>query len=373
MGVESFVGIIDFRGIILKGDSDTLKRHSSYGAEIAKLSKGRLNLIIFSAYSQEQVIPVASNITFIAIKIKKYQLLRYSKQVSKYILRDMSSNPKILVAGDPWESFWSAWLIRRLVGKKTPIQVQIHGDVTDSNWTTLTSRNRIRNLFTRFAAEKSDTIRLTSELQKMNFLSRFPSTSSKIIVAPVPLNLSEKPVIERRDRTISLGLVGRIEPDRGLSAFVDLVKKISKENAQFTVDVIGDGPVQTQFMESLIEILGSKRVNFYGKLSGQELQETWERIGVLASIAPSESYGRAIRESIYFGVPVWGIASSGVKDAANQFPGSVSFLDLNLSSRELNETFEMLLTSQIPIEISKEIYESNLANATRIAKSWIIQ
>jgi hypothetical protein len=38
----------------------------------------------------------------------------------------------------------------------------------------------------------------------------------------------------------------------------------------------------------------------------------WQDIGVLVSTAPSESYGRTIRESLAQGVPVWAFTSTGV-------------------------------------------------------------
>lgn len=368
-----FVGLIDFRGVIIRGDSDTLRRHELYADETIRLSNGCTKLFCFSSLRAVNQIPKLRQLKFVVIKSGKYQLIKYSKKVSIYISRQQNSTPSMFIAGDPWESFWAATLIRMFIRKKIPIQVQIHADILDYNWINLTARNRIRSWLATYAVNRAETIRLTSENQKLNLVKRFPSSSSRIVVVPVPLNLPMEVKVIRGVRLPSLGLVGRIQKDRGLANFVELVRKLAQEDSDFSVVIIGDGPSKREVLDELIHILGASRVEFHGPLEGLKLQETWESIGVLASVAPAESYGRAIRESIYYGVPVWGVDSSGVRDAMEDFPDFVRLLDLNVSCEELTQIFNEMLSIVVPSSYSKQIHQANGINAGKIVESWITE
>ena len=373
MANNFFVGLIDFRGVIIRGDSDTLRRHELYADETNRLSSGRISLICFSSVRAVNQIPKLMQLKFVVIKNRKYRLIKYSRKVSTYISHQQNLTPSMFIAGDPWESFWAANLIRKLTRKKIPIQVQIHADISDYNWIKLTVRNRIRSWLATYAVNRAETIRLTSEIQKLNLVKRFPSSTSRIVVVPVPLNLPMEMKEIRSVRVRSIGLVGRIQVDRGLANFVEVVRKLAQEDSEFSVVIIGDGPSKYEILGKLIEILGEGRVEFHGPLSGTKLQEAWESIGVLASVAPAESYGRAIRESIYYGVPVWAVDSSGVRDAIENFPEFVKLLDPDIPSKELIQIFDQMLSIQVPPSYSRQIHQANTISAGKIVETWITE
>ena len=89
-------------------------------------------------------------------------------------------------------------------------------------------------------------------------------------------------------------------------------------------------------------------------------------------MAPVESYGRVIRESIISGVPVWATASAGVKDLIdNCKKGEVKLLDLSKSDASLDKDFKALLKTKISSDFSKRFIKENNTYAAKLANSWI--
>ena len=89
-------------------------------------------------------------------------------------------------------------------------------------------------------------------------------------------------------------------------------------------------------------------------------------------MAPVESYGRVIRESLIAGVPVWATKSAGVKDLMdNCKKGEVRLLDLSKSDASLDKDFRSLLKTKVSSDFSKRFTKENNTYATKLASSWI--
>ena len=102
------------------------------------------------------------------------------------------------------------------------------------------------------------------------------------------------------------------------------------------------------------------------------MRKAWKKIGVLVSIAPVESYGRVIRESLIAGVPVWATASAGVKDLMdNCKKGEVKLLDLSKSSASLQKDFNSLLKTKVSSDFSKRFIKENNTYSAKLTNSWI--
>jgi glycosyltransferase involved in cell wall biosynthesis len=119
-------------------------------------------------------------------------------------------------------------------------------------------------------------------------------------------------------------------------------------------------------------IIPKSRINYLGQLTESELSKAWKKIGVLVSMAPVESYGRAMRESLIAGVPVWATASAGVKDLLdNCKKGEVKQLDLTKSDASIDKDFKLLLKTKVSSDFSKRFIKENNTYAAKLAKSWI--
>jgi hypothetical protein len=89
-------------------------------------------------------------------------------------------------------------------------------------------------------------------------------------------------------------------------------------------------------------------------------------------MAPVESYGRVVRESLISGVPVWATASAGVNDLMdNCKKGEVKLLDLSKSDATLDKDFKTLLKTKLSSDFSKRFIKENNSYAAKLASSWI--
>ena len=365
--------ILDPRGVVSAGKNDVIERHRNYGKELAKQSKALdYRLKLFST-SIKQIGTSKNNETFEILKISKptFNSYMFAKKAHKSI-KVNNLNVKLLVVGDPWESFWSAYFLNKFLNKKVPIQIQVHGDIADPMWRRINPRNRIRYSLAKLSLRKASSIRAVTKHQAENLVKAFGIKKEKIVVVPVPINLVSKTVALKSDRPKTIGLIGRIHQDRGIWEFINLVRVLNSSSKDFKVVVVGDGPSKDNFLLKLESVIPKNRIIYLGQLPESELRKAWKRIGVLVSMAPVESYGRVIRESLIAGVPVWATASAGVKDLMdNCKKGEVKLLDLSKSDASLDKDFKDLLKTKVSSEFSRKFVKENNTYAAKLANSWI--
>jgi glycosyltransferase involved in cell wall biosynthesis len=364
--------LLDPRGIINKGGIDAFARQNSYGYQLRLLSKNiKLRFLIFSSgayiknYRQLKFITV--------LKLSKPTFNSYLFAIRSFnLIRSHNLNVKLLIAGDPWEGYWSAYFLNKLLNKRIPVQIQVHGDIADPRWRRINYRNRIRYLFARFSLPKSSSVRTVTSYQAENLVKAFGIKRERIVVVPVPINVLGNSDTLKSERPKTIGLIGRIHQDRGIWEFIRLVKILNLSSKDFKVVILGDGPGKDKFLHKLESVIPKNRITYLGQLPESQLRKAWKRIGVLVSMAPVESYGRVIRESLIAGVPVWAIASAGVKDLMdNCKKGEVKLLDLNKSDASLDKDFRSLLKTKVSSDFSKRFIKENDTYAAKLAKSWI--
>ncbi len=372
--MKSFsVLILDPRGVISGGKNDVTERHSNYGKELTKQSKKMdYRLKVLSA-STQKVSTTNNNKTFEILNITKptFNSYKFAKNAYKYIESNMLS-VKLLVAGDPWESYWSAYFLSRLLNRDIPIQIQVHGDIADPRWRRINLKNRVRYSLAKLSLPKASSVRAVTKFQAENLINSFGIKRERLAIVPVPINILSKTVNLKTDRPETIGLVGRIHPDRGIWEFLQLIRVLNLSSKDFKVVVIGSGLGKDKFLLKLEAIIPKNRIIYLGQLPESELRKAWKKIGVLVSMAPVESYGRVMRESLIAGVPVWATASAGVKDLLdNCKKGEVKLLDLSKSSASLEKDFNLLLKTKVSSDFSKKFVKENNTYAAKLASSWI--
>jgi glycosyltransferase involved in cell wall biosynthesis len=369
---NSSVLILDPRGNIVSGRKDVIARHETYAKELFTQGKSfRLNLEVFSAGVSIQSSGKGKNERVITISKPTFNSYIFAKKAHKFI-KINNLDVKLLVAGDPWESYWSAYFLNRFLDKKMPIQIQIHGDIADPRWRRINPRNRIRYSLAKLSLRKVSNVRAVTKHQAENLVKSFGIKREKIVVVPVPINVVSKTVALKSDRPKTIGLIGRIHQDRGIWEFINLVRVLNSSSKDFKVVVVGDGPSKDKFLLKLESVIPKNRIIYLGQLPESELRKAWKRIGVLISMAPVESYGRVMRESLIAGVPVWATSSAGVRDLMdNCKKGEVKLLDLNKSDVSLGKEFNTLLKTKISSDFSKRFIKENNTYAAKLANSWI--
>jgi glycosyltransferase involved in cell wall biosynthesis len=295
----------------------------------------------------------------------------FAKKAHKFI-KINNLNVKLLVAGDPWEGYWSAYFLNRFLNKKISIQIQVHGDIADPKWRRINLRNRIRFSLAKLSLPKASSVRAVTKYQAENLVNAFGIKSEKIVVVPVPITVVSKSVSLKSERPKTIGFIGRIHQDRGIWEFIKLVSILNLSTKDFKVVVIGDGPSKDKFLLKLSSVISKNRIIYLGQLPESELLKAWKRIGVLVSMAPVESYGRVMRESLMAGVPVWATASAGIKDLmGNCKKGEVKLLDFSKSDATLDKDFKTLLKTKLSSDFSKRFIKENNSYAAKLASSWI--
>jgi glycosyltransferase involved in cell wall biosynthesis len=369
---NSCVVILDPRGVILSGGADVIERHNSYALHLSKGDpKNNISLMILTAGSSQVKIQQSRGLYLEVISKPTFNSIKFAKAALRKI-RSKNLDVKLLVAGDPWESFWSAYLLNKLSSKKVPIQIQLHGDIANPTWKKISLQNRIRFNFAKFSMSKANGIRAVSNSQALKVAKIFKIKKTQICVIPVPINNLRLTSSISSKRPKTLGLIGRIHNDRGVYSFIKLVKSLTVVRDDFTVVIAGGGPEESRFLEEIKELLPKSRIRFLGHLPEKELKKVWKGIGVLVSTAPAESYGRVMREALVAGVPVWAMKSSGVEDLISMAgKDAVKILDLTKSNHELSVELDRLLKSKVLLSFRKQFIKDNSTYAQLLAKSWV--
>ena len=364
--------ILDPRGNIAVGGKDVIARHEIYAKELRRQGKtSNLELKVFSASVSAKGSSKSKNERVITISKPTFNSYMFAKKVHKFIKLN-NLDVKLLVAGDPWESYWSAYFLNRFLNKKIPIQIQVHGDIADPRWRRINLRNRIRYSLAKLSLPKVSSVRAVTKYQAENLVKAFGIKRERIVVVPVPITVASKSVSLKSERPKTIGLIGRIHQDRGIWDFIKLVRILDLSSKDFKVIVIGVGPDKNKFLLELELVIPKNRIIYLGQIPESELRKAWKRIGLLVSMAPVESYGRVMRESLLAGVPVWATTSAGVKDLMdNCTKGEVKLLDLSKSDASLDKDFRSLLKTKVSSDFSKKFIKENNTYASKLANSWI--
>ena len=364
--------ILDPRGNIAVGGKDVVARHENYAKELLTQGKtSRLDLKVFSTGVSLQSSGKGKNKRMITVSKPTSNSYMFAKKAHKFI-KINNLNVKLLVAADPWESYWSAYFLNKFLNKKIPIQIQVHGDIADPRWRWINLRNRIRFSLAKLSLPKAASVRVVTKYQAENLVNSFGIKRKKISVVPVPISVLSKRATLKSDRPKTIGLIGRIHQDRGIWEFIKLVEILNLSSKDFKVYVVGDGPSKDKFLLKLESVVAKNRIIYLGQLPERELRKVWKKIGVLVSMAPVESYGRVMRESLIAGVPVWATESAGVKDLmGNCKKGEVKLLDLSQSSGSIIKDFKTLLKIKVSSDFSKKFIKENNTYAAKLAICWI--
>ena len=213
---------------------------------------------------------------------------------------------------------------------------------------------------------------MVTKYQAENLVKAFSIKRERIVVVPVPITVASKSVALNSERPKTIGIIGRIHQDRGIWECIKLVRILNSGAKDFKVVVIGDGPSREKFLLKLGSVISKNRLVYLGQLPEGELRKAWKKIGVLVSMAPVESYGRVMRESLIAGVPVWATSSAGVRDLMdNCKKGEVKILDLDKSDASLDKDFRSLLKTKVSSDFSKKFIKENNTYAAKLANSWI--
>jgi glycosyltransferase involved in cell wall biosynthesis len=360
------VGIIDVKSIITPSITDTFQRHLIYARELRKLDD-RYQLRIISN-TMECYQAESDSFKFLALGNRRRNILAFFAKTLKEIKKDP---PALLIAGDPWVSFLFAYLISLNVSPHIPIQVQLHADISDPSWFKHSMRNRFKRFICKFFLRAADEIRFVSSIQKQLVQNDLNIHDKRWFLAAVPLNISDPTYFRegRKDRN-SIGFIGRVDSDRGLDILLKVLKELNNCPNPPSLIIVGDGNKRKDLIQKIETYAPKIKVNFLGFLPGAEMENAWMKIDVLLSTAPSESYGRTIREALVHGIPVIALRSNGVTKLSESIKSPFLQIFDTESIAELIPIFYAAKNALITREISETLISESRENRRKIVLSW---
>ena len=363
------IAIIDSRGVIDPNDNYTFNRHIRYAMRLKE--KSDLRLVVVSS-KKSNFIYKKNNLFFIGIESNNYFSPKFvKKSVEKLI--EYNLHPKLLVSGDPWESFEVSKYVSRKMNQKfcIPIQAQLHADVFDPKWVNYSVVRKIRLIWCRRNLKKADSIRLVSQTQLHNFPKSYHN-SNKIIICPVPLNMISNPPNFNLNRPNSVGFIGRLENDRGLDELISIMDKLQNYNKNLQIVIAGEGSKSKYLIKRLGRILSNENIIYLKQLDPENMLKAWSKIGVLISTAKTESYGRVMREAACYGIPIMTVMNSGSNLLSKEIPMSwLEFISSNDKSEEIAMKFEKLRKQKTNSKYLEQTLFRENTNVSNLIDSWI--
>ncbi len=366
------VVLIDFRGILASdNDLETINRHNQYSRTLKKLTHKDSKFIVVTFRDVSVLNKSASEIEFVQVSRNGFPSLSALLNL-KRLFRKYESNPITIVAGDPWETYWISLICKLLFSRASKLQVQVHADVASDIWPRQSLANRLRSKLVFTNNRFVNSIRFVSDGQYEKFRKKYGADKQRISIVPVPLNITglvdELPDVDKSD----ILFVGRLHNDRGLDLFCNIIEKLNMSSSEFSVHLVGTGPDQTRFIKALESICGSTRVKSHGFCVNTKVQDITKSCRLILSTAPSESYGRAMRESIFYGLPVWSVANEGSLELQKVFgPRIVRILNPEKTGQQLFREYVEMGNVTVPKSVREKIVVSDLAGIQKLVESWL--
>jgi glycosyltransferase involved in cell wall biosynthesis len=368
--------VVDPRGVVGDIDRSAFNRQVGYLENIqAKMKPTQLNMLILSAAKQ----PNATHVEFEKSTISLSRISRQSRISLVYIyraikvLRKLDYKNIIYISGDPWESWFNSFIISKIYPTQSKIQVQVHGDFLNEDWIRLSITNKIRSQILQFTLRHSDSVRYVSQPQYETFQNIIKSEVGKSFIAPVPLNTDFSTVcLHLENRKKNFGVLSRLSEDRGLSYVLSFIEEMNKADQGFELIVGGSGPLKENFLQQAETILGGERVKYLGEIAANEIETFWAQVGVYLSFAPTESYGRSIREAAVHGIPIIAKTSSGVSSLISENKGVVIHsMDLQKITKQSIENALQLFTCTTTGEYFEFAKENSKKSVDTLTDTWL--
>jgi len=250
-------------------------------------------------------------------------------------------------------------VILKLFISRTNIHTAIHGEIGALKRSGFS--NLLKLSFLRLFLRRAHSVRFVSKKQTEDAKKFVKLNNKKTFIAAVPF-VTESVESDRRNSTSSIAFVGRIQQERGVEEWMEVVKPFDREQLM----IIGDGPL-AQTMKTIL--LGA---TFTGALNNKEVQGKWAEIGVLLSTAPYESYGLAMREALLHGVPVVSKENAGAIELEQRYPNLIKLYRTKDQAQQYLKGFlEKPLDKKEFESFRKDFFTEQDESLIRLAKVWL--
>ena len=269
--------------------------------------------------------------------------------------------PDIVSAQDPFLIGLGAWLIAR--ARRAKFHVQIHTDLFDPNFASLSLANRLRVFLARFLLHRADGVRVVSRriresLEKMGL--RAPISILPVFVDPVA-GMDDVPVYRHEKfpefKKIVL-VVSRLEPEKDVALSIRSFAEVLKQAPDAGLVIVGSGSQRVE-LEALAKQLGiAKHVVFEGTRNPYPYYKVADALLLTSRF---EGYGMVIVEALLSGCPVVSL-DVGIAKEAGAIVGRANEIS-GITQRILREPIKAKLSFTLPTETEyRDLWRTQIAS-----------
>ena len=270
-------------------------------------------------------------------------------------------------------------LLRLLYPLRHPdIVVNYHGE--DLLYTPTGYTAKLGRMTDKFCSRHASAIVVPSEYYKRLVIERGIAGEDRIIVSPSGgisseiFHATEEAQAAKRRRQsnkepLRLGYVGRMEPEKGILTFLDVLKLLAGSDCDFRASIIGYGSEMDHTLEFIRRMGLENKVTVIPGVPQKELGSYYRDMDLLIfpSLNQAESLGLTGIESMACGTPVVGSNVGGIAtyliDGVNGFlvePGNPQQIVEAVKRYSLMNDQQKLLMVNSGIETGKNFYRENV-------------
>jgi len=225
----------------------------------------------------------------------------YPKTLWLFLKLYKKNSIDLITTQDPFLTGFIGLIIK--IFFKIPWCCQIHFNIESPFWKKEKLLHRLFYVCCPFILKQADVIRvINKETKKILIHKGIPE--SKIVIAPVPLDLSffKKPPVEQSPFNFDsqfkhILFVGRLSYEKNVILLLKVFSDILKRFNTVTLHIIGKGPLESKVKKYVYENNLENNVIFYGHLNQKHLKQLYFQCHFLILPSLYESFGRVIVEA----------------------------------------------------------------------------
>jgi glycosyltransferase involved in cell wall biosynthesis len=192
----------------------------------------------------------------------------------------------------------------------------------------------------------------------LDYLEKLLGKRGIVYMAPSILNIDSGYLCQDKGYTLETRLlfVGRLHAERNPSEFIRILRILETAEYPYLAKVVGDGPMRGILEAASYDLILAGKIEFTGHLDQADLYREYCSADILISTASIESYGRVLREAVFFGTRILSDDTVGFR-ALKQELGSYFAETINgiETAEQLISIIDKLKRVQIGMPIRQEI------------------
>ena len=286
---------------------ELLIRFNAYGKSLAESSDGeQKEVTILAGINPADLLKInpqfSTFVRVIRISDPTNNFLTFALK-SAVLIRQQGMRFGLLVAGDFWVGGLATLILGKLNRQSCSTQITLHGNPMSASENRARNTPTARSIVFRLLLRNFDSIRLVSINLKELLRFDYELLESKTFVSPVYVPTSMAALTSNRlNNTIIV--LGRLHFERNPLEALKTVSQVMINNPLVRLDLVGDGPLQSEVLKFCEKEMNSHSYTYWGQLPHEEALRVLASSSVLLSSAPYEGYGLTIREALTCGVPV---------------------------------------------------------------------